>query len=480
MTISAVVARHRPVASLLSLLLALVVGFGTVIPSAGEARNRTLGRIVGGAIVGTAVYCATHPNACGANGKPVRGVGDAIALDRAQAMLVQSGLAATGFYDGAIDGAIGAGTRTAIASYQAATGDPATGFLTGVQINDLVAVSPDFWPQLNEPVYMIGADIANDLPRAELRELQERLNQLGYGAGAPDGAFGANTRAAIAEYKAEERLPGPPVASRRLLAYMRGETPPEPAGAAFMGMPPEAAEEVAPQAQPAAPQPAAAPVQPSPPPADVHFDLVGVSLGMTPDAAQAAMAKLYGAGAPHETAAAEMFGGNDKLNQATLATKPDWPAPGSEELLAITDKTRPELGVIAAFRLIRMPDGLDKEGFETKVLPRIIKKYGTDAMFGNGAMWIGGGEAQAAARDDANRLLECGDLRLASITPGTDAQSALWSNGGGVTLDKKSLESVTADCGDVLSVLYEGGFVRVGLWNSAALSNAVAVPEIKF
>lgn len=466
---------NRALAPVIALFMISVLAIAGLAPTRAEADNRTLGRIVGTAIVGTAVYCATHPNACGAAGGARGGyAGDAIALDSAQAMLVQSGLAATGFYNGPIDGAIGPGTRAAIAEYQAAVGDPATGFLTGAEINDLVAVSDDFWPQLNEPVYMLGADLANDLGRDDMRELQSRLNELGYGAGAPDGAFGANTRRAIAAYKAEQRLPGPPVATRRLLAYMRGEAPAAPASVAFTGMP----EKAAPAPQQAQTQ--AAPAVAKPPVADLHFDLVGLSLGMAEDAAHAALAANYGADFPYERAGAESFGGNDKLTTATLAVQPTWPAAGSEEMLMLFDDARPELGMIAAFRLVRMPEGLDRAAFEAKVLPRIISKYGKDAMFGNGAMWIGGGAAREAARADASQLLQCGDLRVASIASASDAKAALWSAGGGVKLDPASLDSVSADCGDVLSVLFEGGVLRIGLWNSAALSNEVAVPEIQF
>ena len=61
----------------------------------------------------------------------------ALGLGPAERRRVQQGLRADGFYDGAIDGLVGPGTRRAIRSWQRRVGEPETGFLTAGQIRVL-------------------------------------------------------------------------------------------------------------------------------------------------------------------------------------------------------------------------------------------------------------------------------------------------------------------------------------------------------
>ena len=60
---------------------------------------------------------------------------------------------------------------------------------------------------------------------ADVRELQERLNELGYDSGEPDGRVGSMTRAAIRAYQRDNDMPMDGYASGQLLAAIRGETP---------------------------------------------------------------------------------------------------------------------------------------------------------------------------------------------------------------------------------------------------------------
>ncbi|RME15454.1 MAG: hypothetical protein D6801_07415, partial [Alphaproteobacteria bacterium] len=294
--------------SILSVTAAASLALAAVAPQPAQARGR--GGAAAGAlalgIIGLAAVCSTNPKACGGTARAgTGGPTDAIALDRQQAMWVQEGLAAAGFYHGAIDGAIGPGTRGSIRAYQSAIGAPATGALTGAQINDLVALSSAFRPYIDSDPFgiMFSADLADDLDRNGIAQVQDFLNRHGYGAGAVDGAPGQNTRRAIAAYKADNRLPGAPVATRRLLAYMTGGFPPVPAGRAFAGQ--EGGQAVAPlapkpayEAQPEA-EPAVAQLTPMPE-EDLSFDLAGLKLGMTEDAAKAALMALHGAGTAFE------------------------------------------------------------------------------------------------------------------------------------------------------------------------------------
>jgi len=60
---------------------------------------------------------------------------------------------------------------------------------------------------------------------ADVRELQELLNALGYDSGSPDGRVGRMTRAAIRNYQSDNDLPMDGYASGQLLAAVRATTP---------------------------------------------------------------------------------------------------------------------------------------------------------------------------------------------------------------------------------------------------------------
>jgi len=443
---------------LFAVVLALAVTLGVATPRPAMAQDGIAGAVALG-IVGTAVYCAANPHKCGGGGTVTTGgarVGavDAIALNRTQAMWVQGGLRNLGFYTGAIDGAIGAGTRSSIRQYQAAIGANATGRLTGQQINDLVALSPDFISYAEDAPNLFNADLANDLSRDQVRQLQAELNRRGYSAGPVDGAYGGMTRNAVAAYKASQGLPGGPVASRRVLAHLMGAPAPVPAGAHLVARRPSGSSggtvgtsgnnmaENAAQSQAEAPAPAA----PAPAGGDLGFDLLGVTLGMKPDAVMDRLAQEFGANLVTDQTDAAGFGGTDALDTAYLAQQPDWPADGNEQVVTLFDSARPELGAIAAFRTIRMPASVDQAG---------------------------GADARAAARQDAGVLAQCGQLQVADIGTGS------WSEGTGPLFDTASLGSVARDCGEVLTVSFANSVIRIGLWNSTALSGGAA-PKIKF
>jgi len=61
------------------------------------------------------------------------------------------------------------------------------------------------------------------LQRNELLELQDALNKLGYGAGAPDGMFGNNTRAAVRRFQQAERLPADGYPTPALLTRVKSK-----------------------------------------------------------------------------------------------------------------------------------------------------------------------------------------------------------------------------------------------------------------
>ena len=60
------------------------------------------------------------------------------------------------------------------------------------------------------------------LPQAEMRELQERLNAMGFAAGTPDGRLGEITRAGVKQAQLKYGLPPDGYPTRELLQMVRG------------------------------------------------------------------------------------------------------------------------------------------------------------------------------------------------------------------------------------------------------------------
>lgn len=65
-------------------------------------------------------------------------------MDVAERMAVQRALAQAGLYNGAIDGAIGPASRSAIAAWQSSVGAAGSGYLTREQADSLIAMAPTF------------------------------------------------------------------------------------------------------------------------------------------------------------------------------------------------------------------------------------------------------------------------------------------------------------------------------------------------
>ncbi|MCB1356387.1 MAG: peptidoglycan-binding protein [Maritimibacter sp.] len=474
----------EPLKHSLALVAALAVALTLTPPRAARA---DAGDAIAIGIIGAAIYCGATRKCTTPGRSSGRGAGpaDAVALGGQTAMLVQGGLQNLGFYNGAIDGAIGAGTRNSIRAYQAAIGANQTGVLTATQINDLVALSPSYFGYPADHPQLFNADVANDLDRAGVRQLQAALNQQGYAAGSVDGAFGGMTRNAIAAYKAANGLPGQPVASRRLLARLMGWAPPEPAGKqivnARQGIAP------APVAAPALPAPVAVPQGPAPEPmipaavpaGELNFDILGVTLGMSTAQVKSTLMAALGGELMFDQAEAASFGAGGAVTDGFLTVQPSWPEPPAEQVLALFDAGRPELGAVAVFRMIRMPETVDQATFEAQVLPDIVANYGGEGMVAGENRWIGKAAARAAGLGAA-----CGNPGLSVDTGVAHALDGLWRSGGGPRLDG-GLGDITADCGEVLSVDYAGSVIRIGLWNSSALaggaaSGASATPKIKF
>ncbi|HEY0963551.1 MAG TPA: lytic murein transglycosylase [Pseudomonadales bacterium] len=78
------------------------------------------------------------------------------------------------------------------------------------------------------PIRNMPANEEQPLSRAEVLELQMRLNNLGFDAGVPDGAVGSRTREAVRLYQISAGLPADSYVSSALLARLRMRAAPAP------------------------------------------------------------------------------------------------------------------------------------------------------------------------------------------------------------------------------------------------------------
>lgn len=486
---------HRALASLAASLALVML---LLAPSPAQARSHGIGGLIVGAAAAVVVVCSLDPSKCrnGGRGGGRGGPADAIALSAQAKMDIQSGLANIGFYNGAIDGLFGAGTRNSIRQYQSAIGENATGMLTGKQINDLIALAPRYAQLPADDPRLFETTIAGDVNRDQMRMIQSALNQRGYNAGPVDGTWGRRTSGAVQAYMRDNFLPGPTLPSRRLLAHLQGTPAPEPAGAYLARVAPPMASmgQTMPQGtaqtglggiaiRPVVPATVAqAPVAKPPVPAGEQpgFDLLGVHTGMSQSDVLFTLEQEMTEGLTSEfMLSPEQFNGDDVLNMAIATNPVNWPEPGSEQILSVFDDSAPEAGALAIFRTIILPDTVTQATFDSQILPDLLAKYGTESRVGDGLIWIGDGNARQAIASGAMSPKACGSLGLDLPLPSA-------SGGTNVALTPAGLADIQSNCGDVLRVHYTQGALHIGLWNSDAILARRAAhgggtaPRIKF
>lgn len=163
---------------------------------------------------------------------PAAGPADRLTAD------LQRELARRGLYDGAIDGLMGPRTKAAIAAYQRAIGEAATGaasasLLAAMRIGGIEAVvTPKTRPAAQPGVPSAGADaprpdvaIGATVPAAQpsdlVAQIQTGLSNLAYQGMRVDGIAGPRTRAAIRDFERHYRLPETGEPSERVLSKLR-------------------------------------------------------------------------------------------------------------------------------------------------------------------------------------------------------------------------------------------------------------------
>lgn len=122
---------------------------------------------------------------------------------------IQTGLKARGFYDDAVDGAMGPATQAAISAYEKQSGLEVTGAPSVGLLASLSAPTPSSRPEPRKAATPSKATVAR---------LQEALVAAGYGPITVDGIYGSETAGAIRRYQLDNGLAVTGSVSEPLLA----------------------------------------------------------------------------------------------------------------------------------------------------------------------------------------------------------------------------------------------------------------------
>src|SRR5438477_5553296 len=132
---------------------------------------------------------------------------------------VQRELAASGLYDGPVDGVSGKHTELAILAYQHQSQLDETGTATQ-ELVDHIALTRQFTQAADTTASLPPAPPAN-----RIKSVQTRLAALGYDPGAIDGELGGRTQIAIRRFEEDRGIPATGAVSDELIAELNKSNP---------------------------------------------------------------------------------------------------------------------------------------------------------------------------------------------------------------------------------------------------------------
>jgi len=148
--------------------------------------------------------------------------------------IMQQKLIELGYLNGKADGIFGSQTRDAVIRFQKAKGLTADG-IAGPQT--LAALYGTNSPSNGQPpTQNQGTQPSNSVPTRllklgsrgeDVKQLQNRLNQLGFACGAADGIFGNATRAAVINFQKANGLAADGIAGPATLGKLFADVPPK-------------------------------------------------------------------------------------------------------------------------------------------------------------------------------------------------------------------------------------------------------------
>lgn len=413
---------------------------------------------------------------------------DDVTLSGESRRLVQRGLMAYGLYSGAIDGAFGAGTRSAIRSYQLREKHRVTGYLTATEADELIFASPEVASLSTTDPRRFAYEVSDTtMSRDELRRLQELLASMGYAVGKPDGRMGRKTRAGIASYKKDRSIPGSSFATGRLLVYMEstgtsggspvtlsaGLTPPGssavPAtmaavaatgGAVVAGQEASSLKVEVLTAEPVTLDEGVATAKVEK--LDVRaLKLLGIEIGMAIEKG-AELAKT-GAKAPTEMAVSgEAVGRHPVLDKASHFVRSD--ANRKDHVLIVSDDDdEGGLLVNGVFRRMDMPKGWDAP----KLVSMLEAQFGRSIRSGDDLIWMTDRTSADYIEGAGAELSVCGDVRVNGWANGV---SDGWTGEAGPKVVVKTVPA--RRCGTVVRATIGSGVVSMGLWSADQLMDA--------
>lgn len=135
--------------------------------------------------------------------------------------LLQQRLQELGFYNGALDGQYGSGTKTAVASFQLQHGLKNDGVAGELTLNLLYSENAQPFTATPTPSATPEISTLSSGSYGEaVKQLQQRLHALSFYSGAIDGDFGKGTKAAVKLFQQQHGLDADGIAGAQTLALL--------------------------------------------------------------------------------------------------------------------------------------------------------------------------------------------------------------------------------------------------------------------